>query len=209
MRAGIRHGVVEHELVELVAEVVVRGDVARAAVPAVAVGPVKQLQQRAAHQRPAASPCDSSARGSRRRCAPARRDRRSATGRGCRPRPRPPCRRRPHPRRPADDRSTACSRGRSPRAGGRTDARGHRARPAGARRARTGAAGSSSSLRPSRASSVVRVRAAAARALEQQGRLGVHVGSRVRRVFRVLSGWAWNGTRFHQQLQRLPVDERR
>ena len=30
-RAGIRHGVVEHELVEIVAEVVVRGDVARAA----------------------------------------------------------------------------------------------------------------------------------------------------------------------------------
>ena len=52
--AGIGHGRVEHELVQRVAEVVVRGDVARAALAAVAVEPVEDLVQRPAEPRPAA-----------------------------------------------------------------------------------------------------------------------------------------------------------
>ena len=135
-------------------------------------------------------------------------DRRSATVRGCKPRPRPPCRRTPRRRRPADDRSTACSPGRNPHARrpntcSRPSGSTSRISPCSNRRSCL-----SSSLRPRRASSVARAgrdrierRAAAETGCSWVGHADfVFVGA--------FAGMGVERRSLPQQLQRLPVDER-
>ena len=113
-RARVHHRLVEEQREQVVAQVVVRGDVAAAAVDAVAVEPVQHAPQRVGERTPRRLRTTPSRRDWRRTCAPAPSGRRCARGRGCRLRRRRPCRRTRRPRRSAGAGSRASRAGRSP-----------------------------------------------------------------------------------------------